>query len=150
MSSSVQLPHSSPGKFNLERFLLAQDPVYADVVKELQRGKKHSHWMWFIFPQLRGLGTSHAANFYGLSGLAEATAYLEHPQLGVRLHECMNLMLLHEGRTAISVLGSPDHAKLRSCAALFRAAAPEISVFDQIIKVFYQAVPDQRTLELLQ
>jgi uncharacterized protein (DUF1810 family) len=103
----------------LARFVLAQAPVYAQVVDELRAGKKTSHWMWFIFPQLRGLGTSANAEFYGLGSADEAFAYWQHALLGSRLRECVELMLAVKGRTPHDILGTPDDLKLRSCLTLF-------------------------------
>ena len=109
--------------FDLERFVAAQDPVFDTVRQELAAGAKRTHWMWFIFPQLRALGRSGTARHYGLAGLAEARAYLADPVLGPRLLECVGLMNQISGRTALQVLSSPDDLKFRSCLTLFRAVS---------------------------
>lgn len=141
MSSS---PHT------LERFIEAQERVYADVVAELRTGRKTSHWMWFIFPQLRGLGRSSTAQFYGIQDLDEAKAYLAHPMLGSRLVECAGLVLEHPSRTAHEIFGSPDDMKLRSSMTLFDAASPtRDTIFLKVLTVFYAGAPDDQTLALL-
>lgn len=134
---------------SLDRFLLAQETTYATALSELRAGTKQSHWMWFIFPQLRGLGHSAMAQHYGLANRVEALAYWQHPLLGSRLQQCMQLLLAHEGLSAQDMLGSVDALKLRSCATLFAAVAPEEPVFDQVLARFYGGVADARTLALL-
>ena len=139
---------------DLARFLEAQASCYQRVLEELGAGEKTSHWMWFIFPQLRGLGMSSTARRFGLSGLEEARAYLAHPLLGARLRECTRLVLAVEGRSAHEILGSPDDLKLRSCLTLFAQAAepspdPETRVFGEALAKYYRGEPDPRTLELL-
>jgi uncharacterized protein (DUF1810 family) len=134
--------------FDLQRFVDAQAPVMAAVREELRSGRKHSHWMWFVFPQLRGLGASSMARHYGISSLEEARAYLAHPVLGPRLRECCALLLAVPGRSAHEIFGSPDDLKLRSCLTLFSRAAPDESVFRETLQRFYGGVPDPRTLEL--
>jgi uncharacterized protein (DUF1810 family) len=124
------------------------------VLEELAAGGKTSHWMWFIFPQLRGLGMSATARRFGLSGLEEARAYLAHPLLGARLRECTRLVLAVEGRSAHEIFGSPDDLKLRSCLTLFAQAvapspAPDTRVFGEALAKYYGGEPDPRTLELL-
>jgi len=133
----------------LQRFLDAQDAVYDDVLDELQDGRKASHWMWFVFPQLRGLGQSAMAVRYGIASLAEARAYLRNPVLGPRLRECTRLVLAVEGRSAHDIFGSPDDLKLRSCMTLFRAAAPAEACFDAVLRKYHGGEADPRTLELL-
>ena len=140
--------------YDLARFVEAQARCYARVLEELAAGEKTSHWMWFIFPQLRGLGMSSTARRFGLSGLGEARAYLAHPLLGSRLRECTRLVLAVEGRRAHEIFGSPDDLKLRSCLTLFaQAAAPspaaETRVFGEALAKYYGGEPDPRTLELL-
>ena len=140
--------------YDLARFVEAQAPCYARVLDELASGEKTSHWMWFIFPQLRGLGMSSTARRFGLSGLEEARAYLAHPLLGSRLRECTRRVLAVEGRTAHEIFGSPDDLKLRSCLTLFaQAAAPSPArddrVFGEALAKYYAGEPDPRTLELL-
>lgn len=133
----------------LDRFVRAQAPVIDDVRAELRAGRKASHWMWFVFPQLKGLGASSMAQHYGIASLDEARAYLAHPVLGPRLRECCQLMLAVPGKSAHAILGSPDDLKFRSCVTLFAQAAPDEPVFRQCLDRFYGGVPDERTLELL-
>jgi len=144
----------SADPYGLARFVEAQARCYARVLEELAAGEKTSHWMWFIFPQLRGLGMSSTARRFGLSGLEEAHAYLAHPLLGARLRECTRLVLAVEGRSAHQIFGSPDDLKLRSCLTLFAQAAarsppPETRVFGEALAKYYGGEPDPRTLELL-
>jgi uncharacterized protein (DUF1810 family) len=134
---------------NLERFLDAQKSTYASALGELRAGWKQSHWMWFIFPQIAGLGYSSTAQFYAIRNLDEAAAYLAHPVLGQRLLECCKALLLHPERPARDILGSPDDLKLRSCATLFAQVQPPHPVFGKILSTFYSGHPDTRTLELL-
>lgn len=134
---------------SLQRFLDAQAPVYEAVRTELRAGHKQSHWMWFIFPQLRGLGHSSMAQRYGIASRAEALAYLQHPVLGARLKECMALLLVHQDLSADEILGDIDAMKLRSCATLFAAVAPQEPVFQQVLAQFYVGQRCHRTLELL-
>ena len=133
---------------DLQRFVGAQAGVIDAVRKELRTGRKRSHWMWFVFPQLRGLGMSSTAQFYGIASLDEARAYLGHPVLGPRLRECCALMLAVPGRSAHEILGSPDDLKFRSCLTLFSLAAPEEAVFRQGLERFYAGEPDPRTVAL--
>ena len=144
----------SADPYDLARFVEAQARCYARVLEELAAGEKTSHWMWFIFPQLRGLGISSTARRFGLSGLEEARAYLAHPLLGGRLCECTRLVLAVEGRSAYEIFGSPDDLKLRSCLTLFAYAAepaplPQTQVFGEALAKYYRGEPDPRTLELL-
>jgi uncharacterized protein (DUF1810 family) len=132
----------------LDRFLSAQQPVYADVLTELRAGRKRTHWMWFIFPQLQGLGTSAMAQRFGITSLDEARAYLAHPVLGARLRECCELMLQVPQRSALDILGSPDDLKFRSCATLFSSAAPHDDLFQRCLDRFYAGQPDPRTVAL--
>lgn len=144
--------HSSPGApdpFNLERFVQAQGPVYAAVLRELQRGRKTTHWIWFIFPQLRGLGYSSTSAHFAISGREEAQQYLGHPLLGARLVECARLMLGHAGRSALEILGSPDDVKLRSSMTLFETVPGADPVFAQVLEQLFQGERDARTLKLL-
>jgi uncharacterized protein (DUF1810 family) len=135
--------------FQLERFVVAQAPVYADTLDELRAGHKATHWIWFIFPQLTELGRSATARHYGITSLAEAKAYLAHPVLGQRLMECTRIMLSHEGKTALRILGTPDDLKFRSCMTLFRAAAPDNPVWDEALRKYFDGKPDAATLDLL-
>ena len=135
---------------NLSRFLDAQAPLYATALAELQDGKKQTHWIWFVLPQLRGLGTSHNATYYGIENAAEAAAYLAQPVLGARLRECVAALLVHKDKSAHAILGSPDDAKFRSCLTLFRAvAAPDDTLWQNALDQFYAGEADPATLRLL-
>ena len=133
----------------LERFVDAQTAVYDQVRAELAAGLKRSHWMWFIFPQLRGLGRSSMAQLYGIADLAEARAYMGHPVLGPRLVECARLVLAVHGRTVHQIFGSPDDLKLRSCMTLFELAAAGESVFGEVLDRYYGGLRDRATLDLV-
>ena len=133
---------------NLDRFLTAQQPVYPEVLDELRAGRKRTHWMWFVFPQLQGLGTSPMAQRYGIASLDEARAYVAHPVLGARLRECCALMLQVPQRSALEILGSPDDLKFRSCVTLFGLAAPQFDLFRRCLDRFYGGQPDPRTVAL--
>ncbi|WP_280155569.1 DUF1810 domain-containing protein [Piscinibacter sp. XHJ-5] len=135
---------------DLQRFAEAQDPLIERVREELQRGAKTSHWMWFVFPQLRALGRSATARHYGIESLAEAQAYWCHPVLGPRLKDCASLVLAVDGKTAHEIFGSPDDLKLCSCMTLFERAAPQEPVFGQVLDKYYRGERDPRTLALLQ
>jgi len=134
--------------FDLNRFIRAQDPVYRNVQGELARGRKQTHWMWFIFPQVAGLGFSAMSQRYAIGSRAEAEAYLAHPVLGARLIECTKLVLAVEGRTINAILGAPDDAKFRSSMTLFGAVSGE-PVFDQAIARYFAGERDSATLEIL-
>jgi uncharacterized protein (DUF1810 family) len=136
-------------RHDLRRFVVAQDPVYAQVCAELARGAKQSHWMWFMFPQLKELGRSAMARRYGIASLAEARAYLAHPLLGARLAECTRLMLAIEGKSALTVLGSPDDLKFCSSMTLFATVAGPASSHAKALDRFFGGVADARTLALL-
>ncbi|WP_303977728.1 DUF1810 domain-containing protein [Dongia mobilis] len=138
-----------PDPFNLQRFVEAQAPVLAAVEAELRAGRKASHWMWFIFPQLAGLGRSGTARFYAITGLDEARAYLAHPLLGQRLIHCVELVNAIEGRSVHEIFGSPDDLKFRSSVTLFRAAAPEQALFQAALDKYFGGEPDPATLALL-
>ena len=133
----------------LERFAAAQEGIYQQVVKELSAGRKRSHWMWFIFPQLAGLGYSATAQRYAIGGLAEARAYLEHPVLGARLRECSALVLAVQGATVHGIFGSPDNMKFHSSMTLFAMASPDEALFRDCLDKYFGGVPDQATLDLL-
>ncbi len=138
-----------PEPYNLERFVEAQAPVYAAVCKELHDGQKVSHWMWFIFPQIAGLGSSAMAHAFAISSLAEAEAYLKHPILGPRLIECTRLVNRIEERTARQIFGSPDDVKFRSSMTLFAEAAPENAVFKKALQKYFGGEADRLTLDRL-
>ena len=140
-------PSSDP--HNLQRFVDAQEHIYPQALGELQSGLKRTHWMWFTFPQLAGLGSSERAQFYAIRSLEEARAYLAHPVLGSRLLECAQAVLAVEGRTANDIFGSPDDMKLSSCATLFASVSPPGSLFDRILEKYYASRRDDRTLGLL-
>lgn len=136
-------------EFDLQHFVDAQAPVYERVLAELRAGQKVSHWIWYIFPQLRELGRSSTARHYGIGSLAEAVAYANHPVLGPRLKECTGLMLAIEGKSANSILGTPDDLKFCSCMTLFEAAAPGEPVFGLALEKYCASERDQATLKLL-
>ena len=134
---------------NLKRFVDAQAPVYAQVCAELTAGRKRSHWMWFIFPQIKGLGVSPTAQFYAVASRAEAEAYLAHPVLGPRLRECTQLVLDVAGRSAHDVFGSPDDLKFRSCVTLFGDVGADNALFQAALRKYFNGEPDRRTIEIL-
>ena len=135
--------------FDLERFVAAQGHVYDDVVAELRAGRKTSHWMWFVFPQVAGLGRSGMSQQYAIGSLDEAQAYLDHPVLGPRLRECAGLVLATLGRSAEDIFGGIDAVKLRSSMTLFHRAAPDDSVFGDVLDRFYGGARDQATDAIL-
>jgi uncharacterized protein (DUF1810 family) len=136
------------GPFDLQRFVDAQAPVYRRVLAELRQGEKQSHWMWFIFPQLAGLGHSAMARRYALASGEEAAAYLDHAVLGPRLRECTALVNAVEGKAIGEILGSPDDLKFRSSMTLFGAISPDPE-FAAAVTKFYDGTPDRKTLQLL-
>jgi uncharacterized protein (DUF1810 family) len=135
--------------FDLNRFVSAQAGVYPQVLMELRAGSKRSHWIWFIFPQIKGLGRSPQSEFYGIGSLEEAAAYLKHPVLGPRLEECTILLNQVTGRTINQIMGFPDDLKFRSSMTLFARAAGEQSVFAEALKKHFGGDPDSATLDLL-
>lgn len=137
------------GRFDLDRFVRAQEPVIAQVRLELKAGYKATHWMWFVFPQLVGLGFSQNAQFYGIASLDEARAYLAHGVLGSRLVECTGLVNAVRGRTAHDIFGSPDDTKFRSSMTLFSLAGPDEPAFGAALERYFEGRKDRRTLELL-
>lgn len=134
---------------DLEKFVTAQAPLYEQVLAELRAGRKRSHWMWFVFPQIAGLGRSATARHYALASLAEAKAYLAHPLLGERLRACCALLLALEGRSAHEVFGDPDDVKFRSCLTLFASASPGEAVFARCLGKYFGSTPDATTLALI-
>ena len=136
--------------FHLQRFLDAQDPVYTRVLAELRSGRKSTHWMWFIFPQLRGLGNSRTASEFAISSRAEAEAYWNHPVLGPRIRECAGLVNRIEGRTIEEIFAYPDHLKFRSSVTLFREIAPGERVFHDALEKYFAGIAEPRTLGLLE
>jgi len=137
------------GDFDLERFTTAQATVFDTVLAELTEGRKRTHWMWFIFPQLRALGHSPTAQFYGIGSLAEAQAYHAHRVLGTRLDLCTRTVLQSRARSPHEIFGSPDDLKFRSCMTLFEVAVPEVQLFGQALDRGCAGKRDDRTLELL-
>jgi uncharacterized protein (DUF1810 family) len=135
--------------YNLQRFVDAQNPVFDEVRAELGAGRKRSHWMWFVFPQIAGLGLSPMAARYAISSRAEAAAYLGHPILGPRLRECARLATAIEGRTADDIFGYPDNLKFRSSMTLFAHATPDNGVFTEAIAKYFAGSFDPQTLERL-
>ena len=135
--------------FNLKRFVDAQDPVLQSVRSELQRGSKQGHWIWFIFPQLKGLGSSSTATYYGIASRAEAEAFVKHPVLGPRLLECTQLVTSVEGRSIEAILGGIDAMKFRSSMTLFRTVSPDQEVFARALQKYFDGEPDPLTVKLL-
>ena len=135
--------------FDLERFVRAQKGTYDDALAELQRGKKTGHWMWFVFPQLRGLGRSTMSERYGISSTEEAKSYLEHPLLGPRLRECTEVVNAIEGRTALQIFGSPDDLKFHSSMTLFHLVSPVTEQFAAALNKYFEGRDDQLSLNLL-
>jgi len=131
--------------FDLERFVSAQEPMVPQVLQELRSGRKRSHWMWFVFPQLRALGQSPTAKRYGIGSLEEARAYMAHPVLGQRLIQCTDLVRAIEGRSLEGIFGSPDDMKFRSSMTLFARASAATPVFAEALQQFCDGEPDPRT-----
>jgi uncharacterized protein (DUF1810 family) len=141
---------SSSDPHDLERFVRAQEPVYEQALLEIQHGRKRSHWMWYLFPQVHGLGMSATSRRYAIKSREEAAAYLAHPLLEQRLVTCTKALLEIHGMTATAIFGSPDDLKLRSSATLFAAVSPPGSIFQELLERYYRGEPDPRTLELLE
>ena len=135
--------------FDLQRFVSAQEPVMAHVLAELRAGAKRSHWMWFVFPQIAGLGSSATAQRYALRSLEEAKAYLAHPVLGERLRECTAIVVGLEARSAREIFGWPDDLKLRSSMTLFSRAASDPAPFVAVLEKYFEGKPDDATLARL-
>lgn len=136
--------------FNLNRFTKAQEGVYDRAMAELNAGYKRTHWMWFIFPQIDGLGHSSISRRYAIKSIEEARAYLKHPLLGARLSDCAEAVLGIEGRSAAEMFGFPDDLKLRSSMTLFAAVSRQGSVFDRVLEKFFKGQQDEKTLQLLE
>jgi uncharacterized protein (DUF1810 family) len=143
----IRMPDPDP--YSLGRFVVAQEPVYKTVLAELRAGAKRSHWMWFIFPQIEGLGQSPTSKFYSIKSLDESRRYLAHPVLGPRLLECAETVLTVKGRSALEILGSPDDLKLKSSMTLFASVAGAGAVFSSVLDKYFDGEQDQRTLQLL-
>lgn len=142
-------PHDVKDPYNLARFIRAQDDDYENALLEIKNGRKESHWMWYIFPQIDGLAFSSTSKHYSIKSIAEAKAYLDHAVLGPRLLECVDTVLCTEGKSATELFGSPDDLKLKSCATLFACVLPPGSAFDQILEKYFQGRRDSKTLQLL-
>ena len=134
--------------YNLNRFIEAQNRDYDIALAEIRAGKKVSHWMWYIFPQLKGLGRSSTSEYYGLSGIKEAQAYLSDPILKARIIEITDAVIAHKDKSAEEIFGGIDAKKLRSCMTLFSIVAPDIPVFEAVLEQFFHGVPDRNTLRL--
>jgi uncharacterized protein (DUF1810 family) len=140
---------SADDPHDLHRFVHAQASDYARALAEIRSGRKQSHWMWYVFPQLDGLAFSSTSKLYSIKSLAEAEAYLRHPVLGPRLVECAEAVLRVDGRSALEIFGATDEMKLRSCATLFARVSPAGSVFDRLLTKYFRGERDRRTLDLL-
>lgn len=136
--------------YDLNRFLKAQEYDYAQALSEIRAGRKRSHWMWYIFPQIQGLGFSHTAQYYAIQGLNEAKEYLAHPVLGARLKEISSALLELEGLSASEIFGYPDDLKLRSSMTLFRLADLDCDVFEAVLDKYYDGEPDSKTVRIVQ
>jgi uncharacterized protein (DUF1810 family) len=148
MANSNDIP-SMDDPYNLSRFLRAQEDDHQQALSEIMSGRKRTHWMWYIFPQIDGLALSSTAKHYAIKSIEEAKAYLAHPVLGPRLLECAEAVVRVEGRSATEIFGSPDDLKLRSCATLFACVSPPGSVFDRLLGKYYGGGCDGKTLDLL-
>ncbi|MCI0666888.1 MAG: DUF1810 domain-containing protein [Methylococcaceae bacterium] len=135
--------------YDLQRFIKAQDTVYESVVSELTAGQKRGHWMWYIFPQVQGLGSSSMAQKYAIASREEAKAYSEHPILGTRLRECTRLVMNIEGHSAEQIFQYPDHLKFRSCMTLFEHSATDHGIFRDALLKYFDGKPDRLTLDML-
>ena len=145
----AETPRDGRDSFDLARFTSAQEGVYKRALAEIRAGDKRSHWMWFIFPQVDGLGFSATAKHYAIKSAEEARQYLAHPVLGPRLLECAAAVLAVEGRSASEIFGSPDDLKLKSCMTLFESVAGQDSIFGRVLDRYYQGKRDTRTHEIL-
>lgn len=141
--------HDSNDPYDLKRFVKAQDGTYATALAEVRGGRKRSHWMWYVFPQVAGLGYSATSQHYAIRSAAEARAYLVYPLLGPRLIESVEAVLTVQGRSAQAIFGSPDDLKLRSCATLFAQVSPPGSGFEKLLEKYFDGERDARTVELL-
>ena len=141
---------SNNDPYNLDRFINAQEHVYQNALSELRSGSKQTHWMWFIFPQIDGLGHSPTSRYYSIKSREEAQQYLDHPILGARLLECAGAVLALNGRSALEIFGSPDDLKLKSSMTLFASLADAETVFTRVLGKYFDGEQDQRTLYLLE
>jgi uncharacterized protein (DUF1810 family) len=135
--------------YDLQRFISAQESVIDDVIHELKAGEKKTHWMWFVFPQIHGLGRSEIAKHYAISSKEEALAYLSHPVLGARLNQCVCILADLSGRSAEQIFGSTDAMKFRSSMSLFASVSADGNIFEAALSKYYDGRPDQATLEIL-
>ena len=135
--------------YNLNRFISAQEGIFENVITELGNGRKQTHWMWFIFPQIDGLGFSSTTKYYSIKSGEEARQYLNHPILGVRLLQCAGLVLAVEGKSANEIFGSPDDMKLKSCMTLFARTAGPGSVFTRVLEKYFNGQQDEGTITIL-
>ena len=135
--------------YHLQRFIEAQKNDYSIALQEIMNGKKRSHWMWYIFPQIDGLGHSEVSKYYSIKNLHEAMAYIKHPVLGKRLHEISDASLRLKTNNATEIFGSPDDMKLRSCMTLFASLPGAEPVFDTVLKKFFAGIKDERTLKII-
>ena len=149
MASEPTLDDPSEDRDDLSRFVQAQERSFPRALSEIKNGRKESHWMWYIFPQFRGLGHSETSRRYSIRSVSEAKAYLEHPVLGPRLRKCCEAALAVEGRSAHAIFGSPDDLKLNSCATLFAHVSPAGSVFHRLLDKYFEGRPDDKTLNLI-
>ncbi|NBL63591.1 DUF1810 family protein [Flavobacterium sp. NST-5] len=136
--------------FDLERFIEAQNKNYEAAINEIYNGKKVTHWMWYVFPQLKDLGKTETAKFFGISSIEEAKAYLKHPVLGKRLLAISEVLLKHQNKSANEIFGKPDDLKLKSCMTLFLQTENAPVIFEKVLDTFYNGEKDVRTLEILQ
>jgi uncharacterized protein (DUF1810 family) len=147
--ANSKIPAGSDDRYDLRRFVQAQERDYQPALSEIKNGRKRSHWMWYIFPQFDGLGFSSTSKRYAIKSIDEAAAFLKHPILGPRLVECCEAVLGVQGRSALEILGSPDDMKLKSCATLFACVSPPESVFERLLSKYYDGGRDAKTLQLL-
>jgi uncharacterized protein (DUF1810 family) len=146
---NARTPMDPISRFNLQRFVDAQAPVFDRVLDELRNGMKTGHWMWFVFPQIKGLGRSPISVEFAISGREEAQAYLQHPLLGPRLKECTRLVLQLEDSSVTDIFGSPDDLKFRSSMTLFAQVSPNDDIFEKALQKYFDGVPDRLTLDQL-
>lgn len=147
--TGITHPPTVDDPYHLSRFLRAQEDDYTRALSEIKSGRKRSHWMWYIFPQIDGLAFSSTSKYYPIKSIAEAKAYLEHPVLGPRLLECVEAVLGVAGLSATQIFGSPDDLKLRSCATLFASVSAPGSVFDRLLEMYYDGKRDSKTMHLI-
>jgi uncharacterized protein (DUF1810 family) len=148
-AQTSKIMRTAPDPYTLQRFVDAQRGVYAQVETELRAGRKESHWMWYIFPQIKGLGQSAMAQKYALSSVAEATEYLNHPELGKRLRDCIHLVTAIDGRPIEDIFGYPDHLKFHSSMTLFAHATNDNQVFMDALRKYFRSEFDHQTIERL-